>query len=225
MGVDAALPGSGDGRLEDVGVLVAEDPVLPGVRVEPADADPLVRPAEGADERAGQVEHVVGALRGDVLDGLLQGDVGGEVEEVQVAGRQHQAEVVDAELVGEQFGVAGPLVAAGVHRRLVERRGDDAVDERPRGPAGRPRRRTGRRRRRPPALSSPTGTSASDGPVWISSIMPGSLVAGAGVGDHPDGGGIQPGPLGADAASRRRRRSRPARRSRAARGAAAGFWR
>ena len=132
IGPCALMPrsaGPRHGRLEDVGVLVAEDPVLPGVRVESADADRLVGLAERPGEGPSQGEDVVGPLRGAVLDRLLEGDVGGEVEEVEVTGGQHEAEVLDAELVGEQFGVTGPLVAAGLHGGLVERGGDDAVDE------------------------------------------------------------------------------------------------
>ena len=59
---------------------------------------------------------------------LGERDVRGEVEDVEVAGREHEAEVLHAELVGQQLGVAGPLVAAGLHRRLVQRSGHDAVD-------------------------------------------------------------------------------------------------
>src|SRR4029453_13971916 len=98
------------GGVEDVGVLVAEDAVLTGVRVQSAYADSFVRLAQGADEGASEGEDVVGPLRGAVLDGLLQGDVGGEVEDVQFAGGQYEAEIVDTELMCEQFGVSGPLV-------------------------------------------------------------------------------------------------------------------
>src|SRR5829696_6756194 len=72
MGVDASITRPCDRWLEDVGVLVAEDAVLTGVWVEPADAYGFVRLAQGAGEGASEGEDIVGPLRGAVLDGLLQ---------------------------------------------------------------------------------------------------------------------------------------------------------
>ena len=48
------------------------------------------------------------------------------MKKVQLARRQHEREVLDAELVREQLGVSRPLVTARMHRGFVERRGDDA---------------------------------------------------------------------------------------------------
>ena len=50
-----------------------------------------------------------------LLDGLAQRHVGGGVEDVEIARRQHQREGLDAEFVRQQFGMAGPFVAGGVH--------------------------------------------------------------------------------------------------------------
>ena len=64
----------------------------------------------------------------DLGDGVDQADVGGDVDDLQLRGRQHHRHLLGSGEVGEQFGVAGVDVAAAVQGRLVQRGGADRLD-------------------------------------------------------------------------------------------------
>ena len=69
-------------------VLVAEQAVLAGVRVQPAHRD--ARPVdEGAQRGVGQGDHVADPFDGHALDGLAQRDVRADMGDRQLAGGQH----------------------------------------------------------------------------------------------------------------------------------------
>ena len=83
----------------------------------------------GADERL--VAAPDGALdqpRLDLRDRVDQADVRRDVDDPQLRRRQHHRDFRRAGQRGQQLGVAGEDVAAGVQRLLVERRGADRVD-------------------------------------------------------------------------------------------------
>ena len=63
----------------------------------------------------------------DPLDGVDQADVGGDVDDPHLGVDSIIETSVGAGELGEQLGVAGEDVAAGVQRLLVERRGADGL--------------------------------------------------------------------------------------------------
>ena len=63
----------------------------------------------------------------DLGDGVDQPDVRGHVDDLHLGGGEHHGDLVDAHEVGQQFGVARVDVPGAVQRRLVQRRGADAL--------------------------------------------------------------------------------------------------
>ena len=70
-GVDPRRRAPLDRRRDVLGVLVAEQPVLAGVRVEPADRDPR-DVEEPSQRRVGQLDHVEHTIVADPVDRLAQ---------------------------------------------------------------------------------------------------------------------------------------------------------
>ena len=107
-------------------VLGPEQAVLAAVRVDARHGDPRRRdphapqvPMAGAD----RLEH---PLRRRPVDRGAQRDMGRDVDDVQpLGGEQHPRRLLPGQ-VREQAGVAVVVVAGGVQRLLVDRRGDDA---------------------------------------------------------------------------------------------------
>ena len=168
-------------------VLGPEQAVLAAVRVDPRHRDPRRGdphapqvPVPGAD----RLQH---PLRLRPVDRGAQRDVGRDVDDVQpLRGEQHPRRLLPGQ-VREQPGVAVVVVAGGVQRLLVDRRGDDArgparlrpfdggadvLEARPRRSAGSARRSgpaTPRRGRRSRAMPSPPGaTSGRSSPLAAS---------------------------------------------------------
>ena len=138
-----------DRRRDLLDVLAAEQAVLAGVRVEPADGDPR-RVEEPAQRRVGQLDHVEHPAGLHPLDRLAQravrADVGdGERAAVGEAGREHHRHPLHPAQLGDHLGVADERRVGELRRLLVHRHRDDPGDRgrraRPRWPARRSRAR------------------------------------------------------------------------------------
>ena len=119
-----------DGRLDQLGLLGAEQAVLAGVRIQARDGDVRLVPDDVARGLARQPRGGHDALGGDQLDGAPERDVRRDVHHAQPVRGQHHRHV----LVGhacearQQLGMADADPARFAERLLVERRGDDRAD-------------------------------------------------------------------------------------------------
>ena len=108
-----------------LGVLVAEQPVLAGVRVEPADRDPR-DVEEPTQRRVRQLDHVENTLRSDPVDRLAERTVRAHVRDGEVAAREHHRHLRRAAQRRDELGVADEAGIAELRRLLVHRHRDDA---------------------------------------------------------------------------------------------------
>src|SRR5687767_14353219 len=70
--IQTARPGSRNRRREHLQLFAPEKAGFTSVRVQPREPDGLVRPAESPREGSGEIENLVGPLRCDGIDRILQ---------------------------------------------------------------------------------------------------------------------------------------------------------
>jgi hypothetical protein len=115
----------GEQRGSDLRLLLAaaEEAVLARMRVDPADRDARARDP-GTDERF--VPAADGALhqrRLDPLDGVEDPEMRGHVDDAHLRGHEHHRDFRSVRERGQELGVSGIAMAAGVQGLLVQRRG------------------------------------------------------------------------------------------------------
>ena len=119
-------------------VLLPEEAVLPGVRVEAGHGHAGPLDAELLEGLVGEAYDGQLALRLRPVYGFSKGDVGADVDHLQLVGDEHHGVVLRAGQVGQDLGVPGVAVAGEVHGLLVEGgcryRGDAAGAREPRRP-------------------------------------------------------------------------------------------
>src|SRR5215208_5536902 len=114
--------GGGHGRRYLLYVLGTQETVLPGVGVQAGDGNPRALDAQFFQRLVGETDDGQFPLGPGPLYGLLERDVGRDVDHLQLVCDEHHRVVFRARQLGQDLGVTGIRVARQVHGLLVERR-------------------------------------------------------------------------------------------------------
>ena len=109
-------------------LLVAEEPVLPGVRIEPAHGDLRPRHAEKRHRLLGEPDDAPHAVARHQVGDAAERDVRRDVDHAELLAHQQHGEVGRRRQLGEDLRVPGVCDAGRGERFLVHRGGHDAVD-------------------------------------------------------------------------------------------------
>ena len=123
--VDAGATRGLDGRRNDLGVLIAEQAVLAGVRVQAADGDA----GAGQEKRQRamrQFDDRTDARTAHARDGFGQRHVGADMGHGDILGGEHRGKFANAAKPRDQFRVADEMRVARPGRFLVHRHRDDS---------------------------------------------------------------------------------------------------
>ena len=120
-------PGLLDRRADEPFVLLAEDAVLPGVRVEPGHGDAGRAAEQPPADAVGQLDGPQHARLGDRLDGLAQRAVRADMDHPQRASQEQHPQVAGGAQVGQHLGLARPRVPGQPQGLLGDRGGDQRV--------------------------------------------------------------------------------------------------
>ena len=125
---DAGGSGGFDGGDDVLALFGAEEATVAGVGIEAGDADAGALDAEAQAGFVGELDDGEDAVLGDGVAGVAKGDVGGDVDDAEIVRGEHHGEIVGPGEVGEDFGVAGKVVAGEDEGFLVDWGGDGGVD-------------------------------------------------------------------------------------------------
>jgi len=115
-------------RREQSIVFIAEPAAVARVRVQRTESESRIVDGEPfLEATARHVGRIDNRFEGESLANIAQRDVGRRQHDPQLVRRQHHRHPRSSEL-GEHLCMAGVVVAAREQRRLVDRRGDDAID-------------------------------------------------------------------------------------------------
>ena len=115
--------GGGDGRRDQGLFLLPEQAVLPGMGVEPADADGGDARAQPPDGLGGELDHLQDARHRQPGGDLGQGEVRGGEADRELLGGEHHAVAAGARERGEDLGVPRVGHSRQAERLLVDGRG------------------------------------------------------------------------------------------------------
>jgi hypothetical protein len=126
--VEAVAARRFDGGDDLLLLLVAEEPVFPGVRIEPAHRDLRPRHAEKRHRLLREPDDALHPVARDQVGDAAERDVRRDVDHPELLAHQQHGEVGRRRELGEDLRVPGVWDAGGSERFLVYRGGDDAVD-------------------------------------------------------------------------------------------------